>query len=209
LNREVVGARVIRPEKARRRRLRGGGALGGPCSPAGLLGSARGGPRRLGHARAAAAAAATGASTATVAVCDGEHERDVKEMAAKLRAVLVGSEETGSGGNGSGGMSFATASMAAPFRSARSTRERGKESGEASECSGSSGVRIWRRRGRAARGAEVGRAAAMECALCCMAATETKQRTRGVRLCARLGVRFWAISAPNWAMGLEAKLFSF
>jgi len=106
-------------------------------------------------------------------------------------------------------LELAAATMAAAFRSARSTRERGKESGEASECSGSSGIRIWRRRGRAARGAEVGRAAAMECALCCMAATETKQRTRGVRLCARLGVRFWAISAPNWAMGLEAKLFSF
>ncbi|XP_066373841.1 glycine-rich protein DOT1-like [Miscanthus floridulus] len=82
--------------------LRGGGALGGPYAPAGGLGSTRGGPWRLGHARAAATAAATGASTATVAVCDGEHERDVKEMAAKLRAVLVGSEETGSGGNGSG-----------------------------------------------------------------------------------------------------------
>jgi len=58
-----------------------------------------------------------------VAVCDGEHERDVKEMAAKLRAVLVGSEETGSGGNGSGGMSFATASMAAPFSAAQSEGE--------------------------------------------------------------------------------------
>jgi len=51
-----------------------------------------------------AAAAAAGASTATVAVCDGEH--DVKEMAAKLRAVLVGSEETGSGENSCGGRSF-------------------------------------------------------------------------------------------------------
>ena len=123
MNREVVGARIIRPQKARRRRLRGGGALGGPCAPAGLLGSTRGGPRRLGHARAAAAAAAAGAATATVAVCDGEHERDVKEMAAKLRAVLVGSEETGSGGNDSGGMSFATASMAAPFSAAQSEGE--------------------------------------------------------------------------------------
>ena len=62
---------------------------------------------------------------------------------------------------------------------------------------------------RAARGAEVGRAAAMKCALCCMAATERIQRTRGVRLCALLGVRFWVISTPNWAMGREAKLFSF
>ena len=56
--------------------------------------------------RAVAAAAAAGASTATVAVCDGEHEHDVKEMAAKLRAVLVGSEETGSGENSCGGRSF-------------------------------------------------------------------------------------------------------
>jgi hypothetical protein len=62
---------------------------------------------------------------------------------------------------------------------------------------------------RAARGAELGRAAAMKRALCCMAATAPFRRTRGERHCARLGVRFWAISAPNWAVGLEAKLFSF
>jgi len=43
-------------------------------------------------------------------------------------------------------LELAAATMAAAFRSARSTRERGKESGEASECSGSSGVRIWRHR---------------------------------------------------------------
>jgi len=40
----------------------------------------------------------------------------------------------------------AAATMAAAFRSARNTRERGRESGETSECSGSSGVRIWRLR---------------------------------------------------------------
>ena len=86
--------------------MRGGGAPGGPCAPTGLLGLAQGGPRRLGHARAVAAAAAAGASTARVAGCDGEHEHGVKEMAAKLRAVLVGSEETGSGENSCGGRSF-------------------------------------------------------------------------------------------------------
>jgi len=43
-------------------------------------------------------------------------------------------------------LELAAATMAAAFRSARSTRERGKESGEASECSGSSGVCIWRHR---------------------------------------------------------------
>ena len=61
----------------------------------------------------------------------------------------------------------------------------------------------------AARGTEVGRAAAMKRALCCMAATAPIRRTRGERHCARLGVRFWASSAPNWAMGLEAKFFIF
>jgi hypothetical protein len=61
----------------------------------------------------------------------------------------------------------------------------------------------------AARGTEVGRAAAMKRALCCMAATAPFRRTRGERHCACLGVRFWASSAPNWAMGLEAKFVIF
>ena len=38
-----------------------------------------------------------------MAGCDGEHEHGVKEMAAKLRVVLVGSEKAGSGENGCGG----------------------------------------------------------------------------------------------------------
>ena len=62
---------------------------------------------------------------------------------------------------------------------------------------------------RAAHGAELGRVSAMKRALCCMAATAPFHRTRGERHCARLGVRFWASSAPNWAMGLEAKFFFF
>jgi hypothetical protein len=61
----------------------------------------------------------------------------------------------------------------------------------------------------AARGTEVGRAAAMKRALCCMAAMAPFRRTRGERHCACLGVRFWASSAPNWAMGLEAKFVIF
>ena len=40
---------------------------------------------------------------ARVAGCDGEHEHGMKEMAAKLRVVLVGSEKAGSGENGCGG----------------------------------------------------------------------------------------------------------
>ena len=40
---------------------------------------------------------------ARVVGCDGEHEHDVKEMAAKLRVVLVGSEKARSGENGCGG----------------------------------------------------------------------------------------------------------
>ena len=40
---------------------------------------------------------------ARVAGCDGEHEHGVKEMAVKLRVVLVGSEKARSGENGCGG----------------------------------------------------------------------------------------------------------
>jgi len=55
---------------------------------------------------------------------------------------------------------------------------------------------------------EAGRRVAMEVgALRCMAAMTPFRQTRGVRHCALLGVRFWASSAPNWAMGLEAKSF--
>ena len=55
---------------------------------------------------------------------------------------------------------------------------------------------------------EVERCVAMEVgALRCMAATTPFHRTRGVRHCTLLGVHFWASSAPNWAMGLEAKSF--
>jgi hypothetical protein len=37
---------------------------------------------------------------------DGEHKHSMQEMAAKLRVVLMGSEEAGSGENSCGGQSF-------------------------------------------------------------------------------------------------------
>ena len=54
---------------------------------------------------------------------------------------------------------------------------------------------------RVVHGADVERAAAMGHACCCMAATETIHRARGVRHCAGLGVRFLAYSVriPNLA----------
>ena len=62
------------------------------------------------------------------------------------------------------------------------------------------------RRGEDARGSK---ARQWWGALWCMATTKSFHRVRGVRCCARLGVRFWASSVPNWAMGLEAKFFIF
>ena len=64
-----------------------------------------------------------------MAGCDGEHEHDVKEMAAKLRVVLVGSEKAGSGENGCGG------ELCSAINGGRAQREamRGESSGRGSE----------------------------------------------------------------------------
>ena len=96
----------------------------------------------------------------------------------------------------------AAATMAVVSRSARAAPE--SEGGRVGRRVSARAARAFAFGGtgsRVARGAEVGRAAAMGRARCCMAATETIQRARGVRLCARLGVHFLAytVRIPNLA----------
>ena len=64
-----------------------------------------------------------------MAGCDGEHEHGMKEMAAKLRVVLVGSEKARSGENGYGG------ELCSAINGGRARREakRGESSGRGSE----------------------------------------------------------------------------
>ena len=99
---EIVGARCSGRRRPCRRWLRGGGAPGGPYAPAGGLGSARGGPRRLGHARVAAAAAAAAVlrwQLATAVKKGRGGTREAKERAAELVVHADGHEEARGGGD--------------------------------------------------------------------------------------------------------------
>ena len=74
----------------------------GPRSPARGLGSARGGPRRLGHARAAAVAAAAAVlrwQLATTVKKGRGGTREAKERAAELVVHADGHEEARGGGD--------------------------------------------------------------------------------------------------------------
>ena len=101
------------------------------------------------------------------------------------------------GGGGHGGSALACARAEGECQEGR---ERVRDAGAARESA-------FRAAGsRVARGMEFGHASAMEGALCCMVATETIHRARGVRLCARLGVRFLAYSVQIPTLALVAKL---
>ena len=97
------------------------------------------------------------ASTARVVGCDGEHEHGVKEMAAKLRVVLVGSEKAGSGENGCGGELCSAINGG---------RERGRGERQGERAVGARSVWEWlsvhkTRGGGKARGRRWGRSARM------------------------------------------------
>jgi len=132
---------------------------------------------------------------ATVAVCDGEHEHDVKEMAAKLLVVLRRSGEARSSGNA------VTAELGGGVHGGRALARAcsaegeggGEQGGVGSVWDSSASIMEQQGRGRAAgtRGEEVG-------AWCLrLVATEAKRRARGVQRSGQGGTPFWASSGPN------------
>ena len=152
----------MRPEKVRRRRLRGGGAPGGPCAPAGPLDLAQGGPQWLD--RGVQAAAATAWLRRLLTLVRGTATRGAQgaeQVAAAMRMA--------SGGEKLGWEWALLAAMAAAGRGGRRRRERQSE-----EETTRRRRRMERREARAARarsyggaghsaarGAELGRASAM------------------------------------------------
>ena len=146
---------------------------------------------------------------ATVAVCDGEHEHDVKEMAAKLLVVLRRSGEARSSGNA------VTAELGGGVHGNRSHGEsRGSEGEWEGEQvrAGRSGERLARvmeeqsTRRRAARGGEQGRSSGMAATHGHASFTEAYSRTGGGQQRGHGGRCYWAISGLIKTLGPKRSL---
>ena len=165
----------------------GAAAAPGSRAPVGVPGTAEGGSWLLGHAHRRRCPRRLTGDGAPVADGLDERAREVQHDEAKAVVHVAAAVEAWSGEDAATARLASRPWWTAAWERGERERERWEVEGVSGSGGSASGVHQEERRGAGARGSK---ARQWWGALWCMVDTKSFHRVRGVRCCARLGVRF-------------------